>query len=235
MRVSIYQPSYWPSLHYFNRILNSDVFVWLDTAEFTRSVKYTNTMKIKGKSGIINMTVPILHTGKRERFIDLDIDNSQPWKRKHLNAIRHVYGKTDRYDKYKGFLSYFYGTEQNDFSMLCGTTVRFSLEIIKNWNGRFVRASSLGIDGKGSQWMLDICKRLNATEYLCGKVAYDNYLDKGAFERAGIKIVIQNWVCQEYQQIKTPFTPNLSILDLIFNVHERNRKDLLLKTEYNPI
>jgi hypothetical protein len=91
-----------------------------------------------------------------------------------------------------------------------------------------VRASSLGVDGNGSQWMLDICKELDATEYLCGKSAYDNYLDKEAFRKAGIKIVVQNWTCPEYPQIKVPFSSNLSILDLVMNVHERNRRALLI-------
>jgi hypothetical protein len=83
MRVSIYQPAYFPTLHYFNRILDSDIFVLLDTAQFTRSVRYTNTMKIKGKCGLVNMTVPIVHTGRREMFVNLLADDNQRWRQKH--------------------------------------------------------------------------------------------------------------------------------------------------------
>lgn len=230
MRVSIYQPAYWPSLHYFNRILNSDMFVLLDMAQFTRSVRYTNTMKIKGKCGLVNMTVPIVHTGRREMFVNLLADDNQRWRQRHYEALRHAYGKTDGWKMYGNSLHSFYENEESRFSRLCELAVDWVLNVIKSCNVVTVRASSLGIDGNGSQWMLDICKELDATEYLCGKPAYDNYLDKEAFRKAGIKIMVQNWTCMKYKQQGMEFIPNLSILDLIMNVPGGNRKDLLLKT-----
>ncbi len=228
MRVSIYQPAYFPTLHYFNRILDSDIFVLLDTAQFTRSVRYTNTMKIKGKCGLVNMTVPIVHTGRREMFVNLLADDNQRWRQKHYEALRHAYGKTDGWRMCGNSLHSFYENEESRFSRLCELAVDWVLNVIKSCKVVTVRASSLGVDGNGSQWMLDICKELDATEYLCGKSAYDNYLDKEAFRKAGIKIVVQNWTCPEYPQIKVPFSSNLSILDLVMNVHERNRRALLI-------
>lgn len=228
MRVCIYQLAYWPSLHYFNRILNSDVFVLLDNAQFTRGVKYTNTMRIKGRGNIINMTVPIVHTGRREMFVNLIVDDNQPWRKKHYESLRHAYGKTDGWKMHGNSLHSFYENGESRFSRFCEFAVDWVLNVLKSCNVITVRASSLGIDGTGSQWMLDICKEFGATEYLCGKTAYDNYLDKEAFRKAGIKIVVQNWMCPEYQQQNGLFTPNLSILDLIMNVSEENRRDMLV-------
>lgn len=229
MRVSIYQPGYFPSLHYFNRILSSDVFVLLDTAQYTRGVRSTNTAKIKGKDGyIINMTVPILHTGKRELLIDVKVDRGQQWQRKHLETFRHAYGKKDEWNKYVSGLDTFYGLRESSFCKICELSIRGSMGVIDGWKGNFVRASDLGISGKGSKWMLDICKRLGATEYLCGKPAYDNYLDIESFEKAGIKIMVQNWEAPKYKQQGDGFIKNLSILDLLFNVPEENRRALLV-------
>ena len=43
MRVTIYQPQYFPRLHYFNRILNADTFVVLDSAQYTKSLVHFDT------------------------------------------------------------------------------------------------------------------------------------------------------------------------------------------------
>jgi len=234
MRVSIYQPLYWPPLHYFNRMLDVDVFVLLDSAQFTRSARYRNTMTIKGRSGISTMAVPIVHTGKRERIMDLRIDNGRPWRRKHYGALRHSYGKTEAWKSKEGeFLKqFYYGVEppQERFQELYEPALDWTVEMIGGW-GRTakVRSSELDVEGNNdpSGWMLDICKHFGADEYLCGGGAAE-YLDEKAFETAGVRVIIQDWTCLEYRQQGKGFLPNLSILDLIMNVGEKDRRALLL-------
>ena len=233
MRVSINQPLYWPPLHYFNRMLDVDVFVLLDSAQFTRSARYRNTMSIKGRGGISTMTVPIVHTGKRERIIDLRVDNGQPWRQKHYAALRHSYGKTEAWKGKEGeFLKQlYYGVvpPQEHFREIYEPALDWAVEMIGGW-GRTTRIRSSELDVKGnndpSGWMLDICKYFGADEYLCGGRAAE-YLDEEAFRGAGIKVVIQDWICLEYRQQGKGFWPNLSILDLIMNVPEENRGTLL--------
>ena len=64
---------------------------------------------------------------------------------------------------------------------------------------------------------MQICKQLEATEYISGPAAKD-YIDMQLFEKADIKV---SWVdyldYPEYSQLHAPFEHNVSILDLIFN------------------
>ena len=232
MRVSIYQPLYWPPLHYFNRMLDVDVFVLLDNAQFTRSANFRNTMQIKGRNNTATMVVPLLHTGKREKIMDIKVDSNQPWQRKHYQALRHAYGKTETWKaEGDGFLSLFYGgTTHKYFRDVYELTLHWAVEMIGGW-GRTTKilSSELGIEkvGSPSGWMLDICKHFGATEYLCGGGA-SVYLDKDAFEKAGIQVIVQDWKSPKYKQQGAGFIPNLSILDFIMNVPEENRRDMLV-------
>lgn len=239
MRVSIYQPLYWPPLHYFNRMLDVDVFVLLDDAQFTRSANFRNTMQIKGRSNTATMVVPLTHTGKREKIIDVKVDSNQPWQRKHYQALRHAYGKTETWKKMEGddFLKQFYNEKKHKyFRDVYEPTLYWAVKMIGGW-GRTttILSSELGVEkvGSPSGWMLDICKYFGATEYLCGSGA-SVYLDEKAFEKAEVKVIVQDWACLEYKQQGAGFAPNLSILDLIFNVPERNRNGFLLGTGCNP-
>ena len=72
MRYSGIQPQYFPRLHYFARILNADIFVSRDDAQFLRKHKYPDgkTDKsyqahtpIKTPSGIYLLNVPTKHEG----------------------------------------------------------------------------------------------------------------------------------------------------------------------------
>jgi len=50
MRVCIYQPQYFPRLHYINRILDSDKFIFFDSAQYTKKLVHLNDGGTKHKS-----------------------------------------------------------------------------------------------------------------------------------------------------------------------------------------
>ena len=51
-----------------------------------------------------------------------------------------------------------------------------------------LHSSTLNINTKGTQRLVDICKKVNATEYLSGQGGKD-YLDVSLFENEKIKII----------------------------------------------
>lgn len=232
MRVCIYQPLYWPPLHYFNRMLSADIFVLLDDAQFTRSARYRNTMQIKGRGGVMTLTVPLIHTGRRVQIRELRLDNSQMWRKKHYESLRHAYGKTSAWNKEEGeFLAEFYcGYPQRWFRELYEPALEWAVDMVGGGGlVKMVRSSELQVErGAGAwEWMLSICRHFGATEYLCGGPALE-YLDEKAFQDAGVEIVAQDWSCREYKQQGTGFIGNLSILDLIFNIQGKDRRRAFL-------
>ena len=68
---------------------------------------------------------------------------------------------------------------------------------------------------------VNICKELNATEYITGPSA-KNYINKDIFRKNNLKISYIDYSSYyEYNQLWNGFVNNLSILDLIFNCGEQ--------------
>jgi len=101
MRYTGIQPQYFPRLHYFARILNSDIFVIRDDAQFLRKHKYPGGRvdksyqahtSIKQAGGIQLLSIPTLHSG----FVPIaktSISYNNNWNADHLKAIELAYSR----------------------------------------------------------------------------------------------------------------------------------------------
>lgn len=101
MRYTGIQPQFFPRLHYFARILNTDVFVMRDDAQFVSKHKYPDgtTNKsfqahtpIKQPSGVYLLTVPVSHNGNNT-IAQTKPSGNLDWRDRHLKSIRIIYGK----------------------------------------------------------------------------------------------------------------------------------------------
>ena len=87
--ISIHQPGYLPWLGFFHKMICSDEFVIFDDVQFGKN-SFDNRNKIKTPNGPIWLTVPIITAGKsKETMINTaQIDNRQPWRKKHSDTIK---------------------------------------------------------------------------------------------------------------------------------------------------
>ena len=152
---------------------------------------------------------------------DVLIDNSQDWRQKHLDYFQTNYSK-----KYKeiSFLKELYNRDWEkivDFNIEFITQCCQYLEITT----KLVRASELEVEGKKSHLVLDICKKLKATEILPNEGS-KIYLekDKEIFEKENIKIAYHKYKHPKYNQKGDKFLKNLAILDLLFSEYENSKK-----------
>ncbi len=98
-RVAILQPNYLPWKGVFDMIHQVDRFIFLDDAQYTTR-DWRNRNLIKCRDGSTRwLSVPVLG-GRDQRICDVEIDNSHAWHQKHLEAIRHSYGKTPFFGMY---------------------------------------------------------------------------------------------------------------------------------------
>ena len=75
------------------------------------------------------------------------------------------------------------------------------------------------MEGKSSQLILNICKKVGATTYISGIGAKD-YLDQSDFETNGIELIIEPPILpKKYDQAykNTDFLNDLSVVDIIMN------------------
>ena len=217
MIVSIHQPAYLPWIGYFNKIINSDIFVYLDTVQFQKN-SFQNRNKIRTSNGCIWLTIPVITKKKlfSLQIKDLSIDNSQNWKKKHLNSIKMNYSKSLNYKSIMKDLEPFYMKEEDNFSKFCYEMLIWFLKKL-NIKTKIIKASDLPpIDKNKNDLILEICKHLKAKTYISGILGKD-YIKVSEFEKKNIKIKFQNFNHPIYDQVYKDFIPNMGIVDLIMN------------------
>ena len=80
-----------------------------------------------------------------------------------------------------------------------------------------ISAKKYNFEGEKSDRVLDMCKQLNAHEFIFGALGKE-YAKVDEFKKAGIKISFQDYNHPSYTQPGGGnFTSHLSIIDLLFN------------------
>jgi hypothetical protein len=215
MIVSIHQPAYLPWLGYFDRIAKSDAFIFLDNVQFERN-SFINRNRIKTANGPIWLTVPVrLDAHFDKTIVEIEIDDGQDWRRKHLRSIEQSYAKTQDFAQKFDRLAAIYRNRTNKLAELCRDHLDFWLGEL-GITTRIVRASQLPVAGRKSTLVLDLCKHLGATKYLSGPLGR-GYLEEGEFSKAGIDIEYHEFVHPVYSQINGEFVSAMAVVDYWMN------------------
>ena len=211
MILSAHQPAYLPWFGYFDKIMRSDVFVYLDTVQFEKN-SFINRNQIKTSQGSLWLTIPIKtkgHTGST--LLTTEIDDTKAWRIKHIKSIESNYRKASRFSECFPKMEALINLQENNLADYCFCHLQF-------WCKEFgiatkiVRSSSLPSFGGKSDLVLDLCKHFGANHYLSGALGR-NYLNEDEFEMMGVKIEYQNLNSPIYSQLWGEFVPNLAILD----------------------
>jgi hypothetical protein len=215
MIVAIHQPAYLPWLGYFDRIAASDLFIFLDTVQFERN-SFSNRNRIKTASGPIWLTVPVRLRGHMEKiFNQIEIDNTQGWRKKHLRAIEQNYHRAPMFSKNFERLVAIYPQQPSLLSELCYNQLKFWLSELEITT-RVVRASELPVKGSKSDLILALCKHVGAKTYLSGPLGR-GYLQEDQLLAANVAVHYHDYVQPEYPQLFGDFAPAMSIVDYWMN------------------
>ena len=84
MIVAIHQPNYIPWSGYFYKILKSDVFIFLDDAQYTKN-SFINRNRIKTPTGEAWLTVPV-KASLTDKINEVVYADAQ-WKKKHIKSL----------------------------------------------------------------------------------------------------------------------------------------------------
>lgn len=215
MILTAHQPVYLPWLGLFAKIAQADEFVVFDCCPKEDS-GFENRNRILSPVGEQWLTVPIRHH-RLEPLSEIRIVKDQPWQRKHWRAIELAYQRAPFWKQYRESLEWMY--REQHWELLSGLNVA-QLKVLLDILGlerNLILASSLGLQGKKSDLVLDMCKRMGATEYIFGEKGRE-YADIAAFEREGIRVRFQEYKHPTYPQLNRGFVSHLSVIDLIFNV-----------------
>lgn len=231
--VAIAQPGYFPWLGMIDRMRKADIFVLLDTVDFDRTA-YQHRVQIKGSSGPQWLTIPFVHNFPQKIH---DVQIADPlWAKRHKQTLITAYGRAPHFDEVWDWLGPWYThlAEPTEYSSskqnfippytLSSVTISSTL-LLAEWFGYMEKIYSSYVmelnegpfKGEKSDLVLDVCHRVGATTYLCGRGG-SHYLNWQAFADAGIAVEIHDYQPQEYpQRFGGPFVPGLSALDYLFN------------------
>ena len=226
MIVSINQPAYLPWIGYFDRIYRSDIHVILDHVQFEKN-SMLNRNKIRTSNGWSWLTVPIITKSRfgNLEIQNLEIDNSKLWRKKHLNALKMNYSKSNYFSHFFPYFEKIFSLDWIKIDPLLQDNLSYFLNAL-NINTKIIKSSDLKIFSSKSNLIDDICKKFGASTYLSGPFGRD-YLDLKKFDSAKIKVKFADYNHPSYDQVYDGFEPFMSIVDLLFNHGGAGSLDIL--------
>ena len=222
--VAIHQPEYLPWLGFFKKMMNVELFVFLDDVQF-RKKGWQNRNRIRINDGTTLLSIPV-HTHSYPKINEVTIDNEKNWSIRHKKSILYNYARAPYFDEIKDFVESIF---EKKFQYL----VDLNTEIIKfimnelEIKSKIVFSSELEISKKGSDRVFDICKAVGADHYITGTFWAESNLMVEEFKKSNIDVEFQKFQHPIYKQIHGEFIPEMSIIDLLFNEGRKEAKKIL--------
>ena len=215
-----------PWLGLLDKIAKADVWVIADDVQFTKH-GYTNRNRIRTAQGWQWLTVPVRTAGRgQQRICDVAIEQSETWRRKHLEALRWNYHMAPFFCDYEQFLEQFYERNWESLSEANITLCRHQLEHF-GIDVEIHMSSNLSLRQCRSERLVDMATACDCDTYLAGGGASRDYIDEAVFREAGVEIRFVEFVHPAYKQCFPGFEPNMTSLDLLFN-HGTGAREVLL-------
>ena len=189
-------PTYFPNVISL-RCLQEGGVVWEVWDNFQKQT-YRNRCYICTDRGQQMLTIPIRHNGGaigRQRYRDVQIDNTYPWQRQHWRSLETAYRAAPYFEYYEAPLKAIFQQEFKTLLALNLSTARLLCEML---DIEFPEATSTTYEaepeGKRDLRILANAKTMPETDFPSYPQVFDD---------------------------RHPFVPNLSGLDLLFNEGKR--------------
>ncbi|HEV3022061.1 MAG TPA: WbqC family protein [Pirellulales bacterium] len=225
MLCAVHQPNFFPYLGFFHKLVHADVFVLYDTALYSRT-GFHNRNRIKTAHGVKWLTVPV-HV-RRGQAIREALASDAEEVRSHLRTLEVNYRRAAFFDDVYPQLERAYAGAVPPTLVELNRRMFDAVCRMFGYCGRVVMTSELDIDLdlNASEALAAMVERVGATSYVSGPGGR-GYLDEGVFRARGLEVVWQDFHHPIYDQLWGAFEPNLSVLDVLFNVGPSAARRLL--------
>jgi len=222
MIVTTHQPIFLPWPGFFFKAMKSDCMVLLDNVQFPRGRGWVNRNRLKNEQGELWLTVPVWKKGRGLQIIrEVEICYETEWTRKHLKSVRQSYAHAPYLNDYLPTLESIYDKNNHKLAELNLNIIKFLWEALALKTDLYLQ-SELGVTGKGTELIINICKHLQADTYLTFSIV-EKHLDVPLINHSGLQIEFCNFQPPVYPQLWGEFIYNLSTLDMLLNCGERSR------------
>jgi WbqC-like protein family len=215
VKVAIHQPQYFPWPPYVHKVMSADIFVYLDTVQFSKN-GLQNRNQIKTSQGASWLTIPVKQNFGQSILQTVIADSRCSGK--HFKTLQGSYARTLGFERWRAELEQLLMHQHSLLVDLAMTSTNWMLSKL-GVRTQLLRASEMtGLKGEASELVASICKELSADVYLTGTGALA-YLNVDDFANIECAIEVQTWHPFQYSQAheSTGFIRDLSTLDLLLN------------------
>lgn len=215
--VTMHQPNYLPWIGLFSKIAQADCFVIMDTFQYTKD-GLIHRNKIRTNTGSGYLTIPIRKEFSRAIIKDVELPADRGWQEVHWQTIYRNYIKTAFFKEYSDYFEKLYQTKYRYLWQINIDILRFLL-VSFHINVEILTASelNLAIGLKNTDMIIEVLKKIGSKTYLSGPSG-KNYLDINKFHENGLHCQFSHFEHPIYRQRYPGFEPNLSAIDLLFNI-----------------
>lgn len=217
--VAIHQPNFFPWLGYFDKINQSDIFIFLDDVDYPRSGSgsmgsWLNRVRlnIQGKEHWVGCPVKRLPLGTSISLAQ--IDDQQPWRVKLLRTLQTNYRSARHFERTMELLSPLIEAREDNlarFNMLAVKTIASFLGL----STEFILQSQLPSSGESTERLISLVKAAGGNTYLSGGGAGGYQVDD-LFSANGLKLLEQGFKPTPYGPPEK-FIPGLSVIDYLMH------------------
>ncbi len=231
-RVAMMQPTFLPWLGYFELILKSNIFIFLDDFQFVYQSYHQRNRLFVNRDQVGWLTVPV----DKKRSFEKPLNETQiqegPWRKKMWRVIENNYLKTPFFAEYAEQIRPFIVEPKANLAEQNMGIIRLLCDIFGKSQNAFIQSSFLSSGGKRSLLVKNILKAVQADIYLVAHGSFEYMRQDGVFPVKGVEARFQDAHLIEYPQYGSTkgFISHLSVLDALFNIGAERTRDLILQS-----
>ncbi|HBI63244.1 MAG TPA: hypothetical protein DDY31_18890 [Lachnospiraceae bacterium] len=220
MITAIHQPHYFPWLGYLDKMAKANQFIILDEVQLTDRSPMVRNKFLTFSGNVEMLSLSVKKKGYREKKTkDIELFDVENIQKHHRRFFECNYKKAFFFEEVMEVICPIFDYPylnlidmQMDTVLLLKDLFAIETEIFYQSQLQYDRES------KKSGLIQAICAATGTDIYLSGNGAR-KYMDVPEFEKAGIRVVYQDFTYPVYQQFGlNEFVPNLSALDILFHL-----------------
>jgi len=212
---AIMQPHFMPWMGYFNLIRCSDIFIFLDDAQFEKQ-SWQNRNRLLVNNAEFWLSAPIIKHPLIKKINETRLDVTRNWHQKTLMTLHNTYKKREYFFQIEPILEIF---EKEDDSLLnLNLTIINLIVNALNLDAKFFLSSEFNVEGVRTEKLINLLDKVQAKKYL-SPLGSKEYLEQDNFlSKTDCELEFQNFNSIKYNKISSVASNNhLSIIHYLAN------------------
>ena len=211
-----HQPDFFPYMGYFYKMFQSDIFVFSDNVQFSKTGRHNYNDILTG-NGPHRFTLPVHYHVQNLNEIELAADEVAVDRM--LKTLWMEYKNADCFHEVFPVLEELFQTVPQsgslaEFNHRC--IMRIAGEMGLTEGRAFEMSSNLPLENRRDARIIEMCRLLGADVYVSGSGAKDYHIEQDYVDN-GIKLVYSDYQPISYKQVGNREAENMSVIDYVLN------------------